>query len=131
MMQRDRAVAIGLITNELLTNAAKHAFKGRNRGSILVRLEYRDELLALSVSDDGVGFPEKAREGALGQKLVRALCRQAGGTPVWYSDVSGTTFVLNLKSLRQNRHTTYANDGDCVPIDEPIQYFHTDGKTRH
>jgi two-component sensor histidine kinase len=95
-MERDRAVAIGLIINELLLNAAKHAFKGRTRGQIAVRLDDQTTDLTLSVSDDGIGFSQEVREGALGKKLIQALCARAGGDPIWYSDMSGTKFVLKL-----------------------------------
>lgn len=96
-LQRDRAVAIGLITNELLTNAAKHAFKGLDRGHIAVQLDDRNAKLTFSVSDDGVGFSKAGRQGALGKRLIQALCAQAGGTPAWHSNSTGTTFVLDLQ----------------------------------
>lgn len=102
-LQRDRAVAIGLITNELLTNAAKHAFKGLDRGHIAVRLDDRNAKLTFSVSDDGVGFSKERRQGALGTRLIQALCLQAGGTPTWHSDSTGTTFVLDLHPPSSDR----------------------------
>jgi two-component sensor histidine kinase len=96
-MERDRAIAIGLIINELLTNAAKHAFEGRDRGQITVRVAESNGKLLLGVSDDGIGFPESVRDGALGKTLIHALCIQAKGSPIWHSDSAGTEFVLKLE----------------------------------
>ncbi len=68
------AVAVGLITNELVTNAAKHAFRDRDYGTLTVRLEpvasgssSPDEgsLLRLVVADDGVGMPAFSSDGDL------------------------------------------------------------------
>jgi two-component sensor histidine kinase len=53
------AVPVGLIVNELLSNALKHAFVGRNEGKIEVRLTASEEgRINLTVSDDGVGLPD-------------------------------------------------------------------------
>jgi len=74
-----RAVPLGLITNELITNSAKYG-----KGSITVRLEpHEDGLYALSVFDDGAGPPadfDPAKAKGLGMKIVTALVRQVGGS---------------------------------------------------
>ncbi len=98
---RDRAVSIGLVVNELVTNAAKHAFPGRDFGMITVA--FRNNGVAgwtLLVADDGVGLPKgKAGTGAhngLGTKLTEAFARQAGGTITVDSDATGTRISLEL-----------------------------------
>ena len=73
------ALPIGLIVNELVTNALKYAFPDDRPGRINVRLKVRGEALELSVSDDGIGCPEEAR-GGLGTKLINVLAGQLGGT---------------------------------------------------
>jgi PAS domain S-box-containing protein len=77
----DRAVPLGLIANELLTNAVKHAFGDRPGGRIDVRLvrEARDRL-RLEVRDDGTGAdPQVVAQGAgLGARLIPNLARQLG-----------------------------------------------------
>jgi two-component sensor histidine kinase len=74
----DRIVPVGLIVNELVTNAAKHG-----SGGIVVSFDRAtNEGYALSVSDDGAGLPEgfdPAAGGGLGMKVVSALVRQLNG----------------------------------------------------
>jgi PAS domain S-box-containing protein len=79
----DRAIPAGLIINELVSNAFKHAFASRSEGMILVELHrvLEDQLL-LRVSDDGIGMaPEVDPRSAetLGLLLVRNLTRQLDG----------------------------------------------------
>jgi two-component sensor histidine kinase len=79
----DRALSIGLIVNELVTNALKYAFPDDRTGRVEVLLEKRDGLLCLSVADDGVGCTEQ--EIGLGTKLVKLLAAQLGGEARWQS----------------------------------------------
>lgn len=74
------AVPYGLILNELLTNAFKHAFPGDRRGVIQVRLAAEEAML--SVSDDGVGLPAGAgpARNSLGLQIVQLLAEQIGAT---------------------------------------------------
>lgn len=83
-----RAVLIGLVVNELLTNASKYAFPDDRPGTITVTLHdhpARTGIWQLKVVDDGIGFrdpgnaPGKAGTG-LGQKLLKARASQLGGT---------------------------------------------------
>src|SRR5438128_12565188 len=55
----DRAVAIGIIVNELVMNAVKYAYPDRP-GPIHVDLKSEDDQLVLSISDDGVGLAAKS-----------------------------------------------------------------------
>lgn len=73
------AVAIGLMMNELVTNAFKYAFPDGQAGTVLVNLERADGGLALSVQDDGVGCSAESSSG-LGTRLVQKLAAQYGGT---------------------------------------------------
>jgi two-component sensor histidine kinase len=72
------AVPIGLIVNEAVTNALKHAFPGRRSGNIAIELKVDESLCSLEVRDDGVGLKEPMREGSLGMRLMRSLARQLG-----------------------------------------------------
>ncbi len=73
-----KATRIGLIVNELVTNALKHAFPGDGAGTVRVRLRRSPAELTLVVEDDGVGCPEAAGDG-LGSQLVRLLVQQLKG----------------------------------------------------
>ena len=81
----DQSLTCGLILNELLTNALKHAFGGPPppegvRRQIRVDAVQEGEVVRLEVSDNGAGFPDTARPDALGMHLVRTLLRQLGGS---------------------------------------------------
>jgi PAS domain S-box-containing protein len=97
----DQAVPCGLIVNELVSNALRHAFPGGRGGR--VRVELRDlggGQYALVVSDDGVGLPadfDLGRGQSLGMQLVGDLTRQLGGT-VALSREGGTTFTITFRS---------------------------------
>ena len=73
-----RAIPVGLIANELLTNAYKQAFANERKGNIIVSLRRGSEV-TLIVEDDGVGCAEGAASG-LGSQLVDDLVRQLNGT---------------------------------------------------
>jgi len=101
-MPRDRAVSIGLVVNEAVTNAAKHAFCGRDSGTIEVGFHAHGTGWQLKVRDDGAGMSKetlrKGREGGLGQRLIDGFARQAKGKVVTESGPEGTVVTLNLAS---------------------------------
>jgi len=77
------AIPCGLIVNELITNALKHAFPGARRGEIIVRLSVDDSQATLSVSDNGVGIPRDINldnTRSLGLELIAILTDQLNGT---------------------------------------------------
>ena len=72
---------VGLIANELVTNALKHASPDNCAGSVTVIFKSLDGECILCVEDDGIGLPRDAevRKG-LGQKLIRSLVAQLQGS---------------------------------------------------
>jgi two-component system, sensor histidine kinase PdtaS len=88
-----RMIPLGLVVNELITNAIKHAFPAQRRGTIRARLERREGSLLLEVSDDGVGTDED-REPQLGSRLVQVLAQQLRARIERSSDTRGTTVQL-------------------------------------
>lgn len=78
-MLHERAIPLGLIVNELVTNALKHAFPDDRPGTITVSFRSTaDGEGVLGVRDDGAGMGPP-RPGSLGTELVRRLVRQCGG----------------------------------------------------
>lgn len=77
----DTAVPLGLIVNELLTNAMKHAFPENRMGNIIIDLQQADEsTLQLYVSDDGIGAKNKSCHNVgFGTQLIKLLVQQLNG----------------------------------------------------
>lgn len=95
------AVPLGLIVNELVTNALKHGFEGRTSGKISISIQQQenDEFMLL-VQDDGNGLPKdfNAEElNSLGLRLVRGLSRQLGGD-YSFTNGKGTKFQIRFKN---------------------------------
>jgi len=79
-MPISQAVTIGLVLNELLTNAVKYAFPDNSPGAIDVRITCNKDRCSLVVADNGVGNNDKAVKGTgLGERLIRAMATQLGG----------------------------------------------------
>jgi PAS domain S-box-containing protein len=97
-MGMDQAVPCGLIINELVTNAFKHAFPDGKKGEILIRSHTTTEKeMVLTVSDDGVGLPPgmKVEESSsLGLRLVNGLLRHQLKGCLTVSSEKGTAYTL-------------------------------------
>jgi two-component sensor histidine kinase len=75
-LKTDRAVSLGVIVNELVTNACKYAYGPAKAGEVRIHLKHAsDGHFHLSVEDDGIGMPKdgKIQGTGLGTKLVRAM----------------------------------------------------------
>jgi PAS domain S-box-containing protein len=94
----DKAIPCGLIINELISNALKHAFPGDLPGEIKVVFQRAKEVsIALRVEDTGVGLPaglEITKTGTLGLQLVTMLARQLHGVLTVDSGHGGTSFSM-------------------------------------
>jgi PAS domain S-box-containing protein len=96
LLPTDWAIAIGLIVNELVTNAVKYAFPGGTKGTVMVTLKRRPEQLRLTVADDGQGLNPKRADSGLGGRLVDGFAQQLGGQVERRSGSQGTTVHLIL-----------------------------------
>jgi PAS domain S-box-containing protein len=94
----DRAIPLGLIVNELVTNAVKYAFPSETRGTVLVTLKRIPGELRLTVADDGQGADPRRADFGLGCRLVEAFARQLGGKVARESGNTGTIVSLTLPS---------------------------------
>jgi PAS domain S-box-containing protein len=101
----DQAIPCGLILNELVSNALKHAFPGGRTGTVRIVLEERNGLVHLLVADDGVGVQEPfddRRDGQLGFELIHALTGQLGGS-IARIPGNGVAYLLTFERTKQHR----------------------------
>lgn len=105
------AVAIGLIVNELLTNAAKYAFGDRG-GDVFVRLKtLSDGTTEIRIEDNGCGYDLGVVRNGLGHRLVRSLVAQLSGVSECRSGPSGTEHCVRYQGVDCNRkHSPVESD---------------------
>jgi len=103
----ERAIPVGLIINELVSNALRHAFPDGRAGCVCVKLKRLDERqCALAVIDDGIGLPADSdadHADSLGLDLVRDLLHELHGT----------------MAVRRNGKTTFAISFDVTDRGKP------------
>jgi two-component system, sensor histidine kinase PdtaS len=103
----DTALPIGLMLNELLTNALKYGFPKGRSGRLLVALSAEvDDHLNLQVQDDGVGLkPDFELEQAktLGLRLVRMFAKQLRAEVTVQSEPGNTVFHIRFREAAANR----------------------------
>ena len=78
----NQAVKLGLVVNEILTNAFKHAFPQTFQGEpeISVQVNGTAEQVKLAVVDNGIGFSKSKQEESYGFRLIRSLAKSMSGT---------------------------------------------------
>ncbi len=94
------AIPLGLVVNELVSNAIKHGFEGRTSGEIKIEFRRNLDKYTLSVSNDGIGLPEDFDIGSsttLGLELVSSLSKQLKGS-ITMSSGDVTEFRLEFKA---------------------------------
>jgi two-component sensor histidine kinase/CheY-like chemotaxis protein len=94
----DRAVAIGIIVNELVMNAVKYAYPDA-AGPIHVDLHAQGDDLVLVIADDGVGLNVKLdpRSTGMGQRIVSAMAAKLEASVERDPDHSGTRIVVRFR----------------------------------
>ncbi|WGG48754.1 sensor histidine kinase [Rugamonas sp. DEMB1] len=101
MVTIDTAVPVGLMLNELLTNALKYAFPDNRQGRLLVSIDLAaDGTLILGVHDDGVGLPpdfQLENASSLGLRLVRMFAKQLRAAITFRSVPGNTGFDIQFK----------------------------------
>jgi two-component sensor histidine kinase len=105
------AVPLGLIVNELITNAIKYAFPDGRAGIIRLSLDRSGAQLCLSVQDDGVGMKGSAQGTGVGHKLVHALAQQLGACVEIESGREGTTICVRFNAAPELDFSTIMHSG--------------------
>jgi two-component sensor histidine kinase len=111
----DTAIPCGLIINELLTNAFKHAFSDTVDPKITITFHKTEDTYTLTIQDNGIGIPNdfnKSETATLGLMLVHALTRQLKGdvrfqadTPAWQG--TAVTITFQVRSPNGRTETSY------------------------
>ncbi len=93
-----RAVPVGLIINEALTNSLKHAFKTTEKPIIKISMQILFDRVKICIMDNGIGFPEEQtrKETALGLSLIESLADQIDGT-IAFRNESGACVSLSFQ----------------------------------
>jgi two-component sensor histidine kinase len=96
----DRAVAVGIIVNELVMNAVKYAYPD-GAGPINVNLNAQGDDLVLSIADDGVGLNAKSdpRSTGMGQRIVTAMASKLDASVERDPAHAGTRIVLRFRRV--------------------------------
>ncbi|WP_319507108.1 CHASE4 domain-containing protein [uncultured Methanolobus sp.] len=101
----DTAIPLGLIVNEIVSNALKHAFKD-HKGEIQIEMFLKNnDLYMLIIRDNGIGFPEEIdfmKTDSLGMQLVVSLVEQIEGNIELIRN-NGTEFRITFKELSYKR----------------------------
>jgi two-component sensor histidine kinase len=94
-----QCVPIGLILNEAITNAVKYAFPNGRAGTICISLKEANDLLVLTIKDDGIGFVkdfETGEHASLGIQLIKLFSEQLEGALTIHND-KGAVISLTFK----------------------------------
>ncbi|TVR37525.1 MAG: tetratricopeptide repeat protein [Cryomorphaceae bacterium] len=93
----DVAIPLGIVINELSTNALKYAFQDDSSGRILLQINQEGNHLNLILSDNGRGFGHESSENGTGSKLVELFSKKLGANLSRTSDENGTLVRLEFE----------------------------------
>ena len=89
----DKAIPLGLMLSEVVTNALRHAYEPGVAGWIEVRAAVRAEVLEVAIADGGRGVPSEGARRGLGTRVVSSLAAQIGAAETTESAPGGGTIV--------------------------------------
>jgi two-component sensor histidine kinase len=90
------SVYIGLIINELVTNAYKYAFKDKAKGEISLTFTENKGVYQLIITDNGVGFEPSSNPKSLGLELVNSLVKEQLKGSIDYSNQEGSRYTISF-----------------------------------
>ncbi len=91
----DKAVPIALIINEVITNSYKHAFIEKDKGEIHINATFDNNVLTITIHDDGIGFSLLPINDSLGMSIVDGLVAQINGN-YSFTGEDGSTFKMSV-----------------------------------
>ncbi|MFF8799831.1 MULTISPECIES: sensor histidine kinase [unclassified Methylobacterium] len=97
----DKAVSLGVVVTELVTNAYKYAYPGGTQGEIRVQvMREGPDTLSLAVEDDGVGWTGEgeAKGTGLGSRIIRAMASNLRSVLTYAPGRTGTRAVLSFQT---------------------------------
>jgi len=103
----EMAMPLGLIVNEILTNAFKYAFPGKLQGEISIDLKQEDTtqgFYRLTIRDNGVGLPDGFSvedQTSMGLFIIKLLAEQIGARLI-IENHQGTSFIIIFKGIRSD-----------------------------
>lgn len=97
----NNASALGLIFNEIITNAIKHAYADGRGGTLSIFSGERDGEGVVRICDDGPGMTDVSRAGSIGTTLITRLSKQANARAVWSDNEPGTCVTVTFPSFKR------------------------------
>jgi two-component sensor histidine kinase len=98
-----KGIPFGILMNEIISNSCKHAFPGKESGTITVNISKEGYNLLVTVEDDGIGIDaeENMTDKTQGLELIRLLVNQLGGT-ITRTSVKGLKYSITFPVERSN-----------------------------
>ena len=99
----DTIIPFGLIINELISNALKYAFVNKDNGEIKISLKLKEEVLILTVADNGKGLPEDfsiETVSTLGYRLIKSFSQKLKAKLLIEKQSIGTKISLEIVSFK-------------------------------
>ncbi len=95
----NQAIPFALALNEIISNSLEHAFNGKEKGKVMVKLEEREGVIYSTIKDDGIGFSsmdDMSSLNSLGMTLIKSLLQQIGAE--WTSSgKDGVSYQIKFK----------------------------------
>jgi two-component sensor histidine kinase len=95
----DQAIPCALVVNEILSNAYKHAFKGRKHGTIEISVSQENGRLMITIRDNGIGLPDNfsiRHSNGLGIQLVKTLVEHQLKGSIMFTSEKGTEVCVEF-----------------------------------
>ena len=99
----DQAIPCALVVNEILSNAYKHAFAGREKGTIKISAVQEDDRMIITILDNGIGLPpdfDISRTNSLGLKLIRTLVQHQLKGSLTLERRNGTEMIVEFPVIQ-------------------------------